>query len=71
MENFKQQTQARIGRLATQKKTLSSELKAVTRSKHEAVLGARQQYQKVVVELSDEFNEFRQLTTESGCGESF
>ncbi len=64
MEDFKQQTQARIGRLMTQKKTLSSELKAVTRSKHEAVLGARQQYQKVIVELSDEFNEFRQLTTD-------
>ena len=64
MEDYKQQTQARIGRLVTQKKTLSSELKAVTRSKHEAVLGARQQYQKVVGELSDEFHEFRQLTTD-------
>jgi chromosome segregation ATPase len=35
--DVKLQAQSRIGRLVTQKKTLSSELKAVTRSKHEAV----------------------------------
>ena len=34
---MKLQAQSRIGRLVTQKKTLSEELKAVTRSKHQAV----------------------------------
>jgi hypothetical protein len=36
----------------------------VTRSKQEAVQGARRQYQKDVGELCDEVKEFRKLTTD-------
>jgi hypothetical protein len=60
--NVKLQAQSRIGRLVTQKKTLSSELKAVTRSKHEAVEGAHRQYQKNVADLCDEVKDLRKLT---------
>ncbi len=49
--DLKLQAQSRIGRLVTQKKTLSSELKAVTRSKHEAV-----------AVMCEEVREFRKAT---------
>ncbi len=64
MAHAKLQAQARIGRLTTQKKTLSVELKAVTRSKHEAVQGAHRQYQDEVARLSDKVKDVTRLKNE-------
>jgi hypothetical protein len=49
----KLQAQARIGRLETQRKTLSTELKDVTRAKREAVQAAQRQYKDDLSQLSD------------------
>ena len=54
--NVKLQAQSRIGRLVTQKKTLSLELKAVTRSKHEAVAGMCEELRELRKATKDQLN---------------
>ncbi len=52
MTQVKRQAEARIGRLTTQKKTLSVELKAVTASKKEAMQEAHMHYKADVARLA-------------------
>ena len=54
--DVKLQAQSRIGRLVTQKKTLSSELKAVTRSKHEAVAVMCEEVRELRKATKDQLN---------------
>jgi hypothetical protein len=54
--DVKLQAQSRIGRLVTQKKTLSSELKAVTRSKHEAVAVLYDEVKELRKSTKDQLN---------------
>jgi hypothetical protein len=61
MEEVKLQAQARIDRLATQKKTLSAELKDVTRAKREAVNAAHRQYKDDVGRLLDKVKDVTRL----------
>ena len=64
MMQVKRQAEARIGRLTTQKKTLSVELKAVTTSKKAAVQEAQKHYKADVARLAAQVKEVTRLKDE-------
>ncbi len=64
MTQVKRQAEARIGRLKTQKKTLSVELKAMTASKKEAVQEAQRHYKADVARLAAQVKDVTRLKDE-------